>query len=203
MFLITWMELNTILNLLINYNLTADELLLVYLTFLAQDEEGHPEYLAKWFSNGGSDRLLTLFESLKDKNIIHKNYNPSSYNPNDIEFNRNFIKAWAKNSGELGKELFDNYEPFLYIKGKNVPLRNIAKKFNSLEEFFFHYSSTIGHSIEKHKEVMELLKYGRENNLITYGILEFVISQKWNDIKYIRDNGLTGEIAETSDIYTE
>lgn len=26
------------------YNLTADELLLIYLTFLARDEEGHPEY---------------------------------------------------------------------------------------------------------------------------------------------------------------
>ena len=27
------------------YQLTADELLLIYLTFLARDEEGHPEYL--------------------------------------------------------------------------------------------------------------------------------------------------------------
>ena len=41
------MELNTILNLLIQYNLTADELLLVYLTFLAQDEENHAEYFSK------------------------------------------------------------------------------------------------------------------------------------------------------------
>jgi hypothetical protein len=41
------LELNTILNLMITYNLTADELLLVYLTFLAREEEGHPEYIAK------------------------------------------------------------------------------------------------------------------------------------------------------------
>lgn len=27
-----------------DYHLTADELLLVYLTLLARDEEGHPEY---------------------------------------------------------------------------------------------------------------------------------------------------------------
>ena len=32
---------------MISYNLTADELLLVYLTFIAQSEEGHPEYLTK------------------------------------------------------------------------------------------------------------------------------------------------------------
>jgi hypothetical protein len=40
-------ELNTIINILIEYNITADELLLIYLTFLAQDEEGRPEYLSK------------------------------------------------------------------------------------------------------------------------------------------------------------
>jgi hypothetical protein len=32
---------------MISYRLTADELLLVYLTFLAQEEEDHPEYFVK------------------------------------------------------------------------------------------------------------------------------------------------------------
>ena len=41
------MELNTILNLMTIYHLTADELLLIYLTFLARDEEGHGEYFTK------------------------------------------------------------------------------------------------------------------------------------------------------------
>jgi hypothetical protein len=87
------MELNTILNLLSNYNITANELLLIYLTFLARDEEGHPEYLAKWISNGGKDQLKPLFESLKEKGLIHKNYNPETYIPNEIEFNKNFLKS--------------------------------------------------------------------------------------------------------------
>lgn len=195
------MELNTILNLLINYKLTADELLLVYLTFLAQDEEGHPEYFAKWFSNGGSSKLKDLFESLKEKGVIHKNYNPASYVPNEIEFNKNFLKGWIKNSGELGKELFDAYEPFLYLQGKYVPLRNISKKFSSLEEFFFHYSSQIGHSVEKHKEVMELLEWAKANKKITFGILSWVIDHKWEDIKLMKEHGFEGEIS--NDIYTE
>jgi len=87
------MELNTILNLMCNYNLSADELLLIYLTFLARDEENHTEYFAKWFSNGGKDKLKTLFESLKEKGIIHKNYNPETYIPNEIEFNKTFLKS--------------------------------------------------------------------------------------------------------------
>lgn len=37
------MELDTILNIMTKYKLTADELLLVYLTFLAQSENGDIE----------------------------------------------------------------------------------------------------------------------------------------------------------------
>lgn len=195
------MELNTILNLLCNYNLTADELLLIYLTFLARDEENHPEYFSKWFSNGGKAQLKTLFESLKAKGIIHKNYNPETYVPNDIEFNKNFLKSWLKNSGQMGKELFDAYEPFLNINGKYVTLKNVAKRFHSLDEFFFFYSVQIGHSPEKHKEVMELLDWGKKNKQIKYGILEFCISHKWDELKYIKDHNLDGEVASSFDVY--
>ena len=156
---------------MIAYNLTADELLLVYLTFLAQEEEGHPEFFAKWFSNGGQSRLKSLFESLKEKGIIHKDYNPKSYNPDDIEFNKNFLKGWIKGSGKLGKELFEEYPAFIPINGKLASLRNISKKFMSLDDFFFHYSSTIKHNPETHKEIMEILKWAKEHNHINFGIL--------------------------------
>ena len=189
------MEINTILNLLITYNITAEELLVVYLTFLARDEEGHPEYFSKWFSNGGSTRLRSIFESLKEKGIILKDYNPDTYDPNDIRFNKNFLKSWVKNSGEMGQELFEAYPPFLETPGKWYPLKNIAKKFDTLDQFFFAYSSAIKHNPEKHKEVMELLEWGKKNNQINYGIIEFVISHKWEELKYLRDNGIQDDIA--------
>lgn len=195
------MDINTILNLLITYNISADELLLVYLTFLARDEEGHPEFFAKWFQNGGASKLRNLFESLKSKGLIHKDYNPDLYNPNEIDFNKNFLKSWIKNSGEMGQELFDAYPPFVSSNGKLLPLKNIAKKFNTLDEFFFAYSSAIKHNPTKHKEVMELLEWGKNNNQINYGILEFVISQKWTELKYLKDNGLNANLA--TDILTD
>lgn len=195
------MEINTILNLLITHKLTADELLLVYLTFLAQDEENHPEHFVKWFQNGGQEKLKDLFISLKEKGIIIKSYNPKSYIPNEIEFNKNFMKSWIKNSGELGKELMENYEPFLYLNGKFVPLKGISKRFTSFDEFYFHYSSTIGHSIEKHNEIMEILKWARENKKITFGILSFVIDQRWEDLKLMRDSKFEGEVTDTYDLY--
>ena len=41
---------------------------------------------------------------------------------------------------------------------KLYSLKNISKKFYSLDEFYFYYSAAIGHNLEKHKEVMEILK---------------------------------------------
>lgn len=186
---------------MITYNLTADELLLVYLTFLAREEEGHPEYIAKWLCNGGQSRLRNLFESLKEKGIIHKDYNPEKYSPDDIEFNKNFLKGWIKCSGQLGKELFDNYPPYLTINGRMVSLKNISKKFDSLDEFFFAYSSAIKHNPEKHKEIMEILDWAKEHNHINFGITEFVLSHKWDDLQYLKDHPQEGQVESTFNVY--
>lgn len=197
------MDLNNILNLLITYHLTADELLFIYLTTLAQDDERHPEYLKKWFDNGGKDQIESLFTSLKKKKIINKDYNPNVYGPDDIEFNKNFIKSWMKNSRVLGKELFDNYPPFLLINGSYCPIRNISKKFSTLDEFYFYYASTIGNSIEKHKEIMELLDWGKKNNLINFGILEFVASNKWIELKMLKDNNVGNVVVNNDSLYVD
>ena len=183
------------------YNLTAEELLLIYLTFLARDEENHAEYFTRWFSNGGCDRLRDLFNSLKEKGLIHKNYNPETYNPNDIEFNKNFIKSWIKNSGQLGKELFEAYPSYLSANGKLLPLRGISKQFYSLDEFYFHYSVQIGHSIEKHKKVMEILEWAKVNHKITGGILDFVHSRQWENLKLLKQNGLEGIEESSLNVY--
>ena len=195
------MELNTILNICIAYNLTFDEFFLIYMTLLARDEENHEEFINKWFSNGGKDRLRDLFNSLKNKGIIHKDYNPEVYNPNNVEFNKNFLKGWYKQSGEMGQELFNEYPPFLSINGRLMSLRNIAKKFYSLDDFYFYYSSTIGHNPDKHKEIMELVKWGKENDLIRVGILEFIASHKWDELKYLKENNMQGEIASSLNVY--
>lgn len=195
------MELNTILNICIAHNLTFDEFFLIYMTLLARDEENHSEYLGKWFSNGGKERLRELFNSLKNKGIILKSYNAESYVPNDIQFNKNFIKSWYKQSGEMGQELFDSYPGFVEVKGKLYSLKNISKKFYSLDEFYFYYSATIGHNPEKHREIMDILAWAKEKNLINFGILEFCASRKWEMFKEMREKGIDNKVADT--IYIE
>jgi hypothetical protein len=40
----------------------------------------------------GQTKLRSLFESLKEKGIIKKNYNPEKFIPDEIEFNQSFLK---------------------------------------------------------------------------------------------------------------
>lgn len=198
------MQLDTILNIMTKYRLTAEELLLIYLTFIAQTENGNPEehrgYFRKWYEGGGKERLRSLFDSLRLKGIIKKNYNPDSYDPDEIEFNQNFIKQYFKLTGELGQELLDAYPSTLYINGKNVSLKNISKKFRDLPEFYFWYSSTIGHSISKHREIIDILEWAKINDLVHIPIVEFVASCKWNEFKEMKTKGVQGQVS-TYDTY--
>lgn len=183
------MDLNTILNIMAEYNLTAEELLLVYVTYIAREENGNNiTYFNKWFNNGGKDRLRDLFNSLKSKGVILKSYNTDNYICNDIEFNKNFLKRFFKESCIMGQELFDNYPKVIEINGKIIPLRDPTKKFNSLDEFYFWYSSQIGHNPDKHKEVMDILKWGIDNNYINFTLTNFVGNHQWEMLQELKDD---------------
>ena len=42
---------------------------------------------------------------------------------------------------------------------------------------------------EKHKEVMSILEWAKENDLLHFGICEFIISQKWIEYKELKEKG--------------
>ena len=48
-------------------------------------------------------------------------------------FNQNFIKQYYKLTGQLGQELVNHYPTFLNINGKDVSLKNISKRFSSID----------------------------------------------------------------------
>lgn len=195
------MSLDTILNIMSEYKLTADELLLVYLTFIAQSENGsNTDYFVRWYDSCGKYNLKNLFESLKEKGVILKNYNPSAYIPEEIEFNSNFLKKYFKLTGQLGQELYNAYPSYMYINGKIVSLKNISKIFRDLNELYFKYASIIKHNVDKHKEILDILEWAKSQDLVTVSLPEFIISCKWNEYKELRDKGVQGK-ADVSEIY--
>lgn len=176
------------------YRLTAEEFMLIELLFLASIEEDHPEFLGKYM-NIPTDKtdLRELLLSLQDKGIILKSYKipnkGQKFDPQSIEFNNNFLNYYRKFSGELGSEFFDVYPSIAIIGGNEAPLKNYGKKFNSENEFFFQYGKNIGWSSKRHQEIIELIKWAKENNcrLLNMNIADFVISKMWTSIKELKD----------------
>lgn len=189
------------------YHLTAEESLVIELLFLASIEEGHSEYLVKYFTiQIDRTELRDILISLQDKGIIVKSYKiPSKgqkFDPEAVEFNKNFLHNYRKFSGELGKEFFKEYPSIAIINGNEAPLKNYAKKFNSEEDFYFHYGKAIGWKLEKHLEVIELIKWAKDNNctLLNMNIADFTISKMWRSIKELKEGDGVMQFDTTKEI---
>lgn len=182
------------INIYINSGLTPSELFILRLLFLAQD--GDTTLINNYLSNveNGKELFKTVLSNLKNKGIILSSFKlpkeGEALKYSDIPINKNFVKKFIKESNQIGKELFDSYPPFIYINGRVVSIKNITKAgLFSIDEFCNYYGRQIKLSSVTHERVMEDLEYGKEHGLINYSILEFIASQKYKEIEYIRDSG--------------
>lgn len=188
------LSLNEEINIYIQSGLTPTELFVLRLLFLAID--GEPKLLINYLSNVNNGKTLfrSVLESLQAKKVILASFKipceGETLNFKNIPFNKNFLKSYLRESNEIGKEFFDEYPMFININGKTVSIRNFAKAgIFSIEAFCLFYSKTIKNSKITHDRVLEALRFGKENNLINYSIIEFLSSCKWLELEYIRDSG--------------
>lgn len=159
---------------------------------IMQDEEN--EELFKDYIESLHDcgiRVSEVIMSLQNKGIILQSFkcpaDGCAFNPYSIPFNKNFIKNIYKCSFELGKELFEAYPQFGTIGSSCVPLRTVAKKFDSLEEAYFRYGKAIRWSIDKHNQIIELVKWAKDNGIINCSLASFIINNGWNDLEALKD----------------
>lgn len=198
------MSINDQLLLQKEYNISAEEVFFLRLLFLAQPEEDKSKYIGDYFklkSRGNPKEMLIHF---KEVGIINKSYKIPEKNerfyPENIEFNHNFFKRYLAYSGDLGFELWDSYPNLLHINNKDFTAKNIGKKFNSREEFFFAYGKAIKFNVKLHEEVLELLEWAKSNKLINCGITEYVISHQWETHAKLRDEGFDGNTLEIDEL---
>ena len=172
------------------YGLTADELFVIKLIFYAQD--GHDEYIKRYFNECHLTLdLVDILQSLQDKGIILKSYKiPAKnavFNPVDVEFGQLFKKNFNMHSWDMGMDIFNMYPTFLGSDGNRYSAKNIAKHFKSMDDFCFAYGKSIKFNPEVHQKVLDILQWAIENNEISYGICEFVISMKWRELEQIKE----------------
>lgn len=178
---------------MIKYQLTADELFVLRLIFYAQ--EGHSEYLTTFFNEcqlGFS--LREILTSLQTKGIINKSYTiPAEgtvFQADDVDLNKNAVNQFFQHSIDLGMELFEAYPAYTNINGRIFSLRNITKNFKDLDDMCWQYGRMIKFDQRKHEEILELLEYAKENDLIHSGICDFILSQGWLALELYRDEGM-------------
>lgn len=180
--------------LLDKYGLTPNELLVIRILLILQDD-GDEQLFQKLMVTLKHINLplREVLEQLQKKEIILKSYKiPKSgekFDPYAIPINKNFIKALYKSSFEMGKELFDSYPQFGNINGNLIPLRGISKKFDSLEQAYFKYGKSIGFNPEKHRTIIELVNWARENNILNCSLASFIINEGWHDLNALKNNG--------------
>jgi len=184
------------MDVLCRWGLTADEWMFIKLLFVAKEPEGRPQlfmrYINECTKTGVPRDMLT---SLKNKKVLDAKYNipkeGEATSIDDIKFSVTFEKQYFKISGEAGLEMFNAYPSHLYMTdGKMLPARNITKGgYFSSDDFFFAYCKAIKHSAQTHELVMQSLRFAKDNNLIQFGIIEYLASQKWNEhIQMMKDD---------------
>lgn len=156
---------------------------------LGEDVNIFKDYFTVIKSNNIDIRELLV--SLQNKSIINKSYKipgqGEQLNPMLIEFNKNAIKNIFKASFEMGKELFEVYPQFTTINGALVPLRTVSKHFNSLEDAYLKYGKYIRWNPETHADIIELLKWASENEILKCSMASFIINNGWIDLKSMKD----------------
>ena len=109
----------------------------------------------------------------------------------EIAFNKNFLKNFHRESFDMGIELFNEYPQFGNINGNIIPLRGVSKKFNTLEDMYRYYGKVINWNPETHAEIIDVLKWAKENTqFIQFSLASFVIDRRWDDLKALRDGKL-------------
>jgi hypothetical protein len=178
----------------ISSGLTPTELFVLRLLMLAI--EGDDRMLKHYLGNisNGKELFRAILLSLQNKKVINSTFKlpeeGGSLDYKQIPFNKNFIKKYIRESHVIGKEFFDAYPPFININGKMCSIKNFTKaSLFSLEDFCIFYAKLVKSSGATHERIMEALEFGKEKNLINYSILEFLASQKWLEIEYIRSSG--------------
>ena len=181
------LNLENELVLLERYKLTPTELFTIRLILLAI-EDGEYNWIQR-YSN--IVKLREILVSLQNKGIILKSFKipkeGQKLDLEDIPFNQNFKKQYFRASFEMGEELFNTYPQFLTINGVVYNARRISKKFDSLEDAYLKYAKSIKNDPNIHLEVLELIKWGIENNYNFTTLDDFIADRAYIALKSFKE----------------
>lgn len=181
-------NLDSELSLMKDYKLDANEIFTIKVILIAQD--GEYKYLQNYAQilNG---QLRTTLLSIQLKGVILKSYKlpkeGSSFIPEDVQFNQNFLKKFYRSAYEMGEELFYTYPQSCVVNGQVFNLRSVSHKFNSLEDAFAKYAKQIKNNPEIHQEILNNIKWGIENGYNFTTLDRFIVDRAYESLKAFKE----------------
>lgn len=179
-------NLNTELILMSQYKIDSNELMCIKVILLAQD--GEYEYLQNFAQ---ICQLRLLLTTLQSKGVILKSYKlpkeGSSFVPEDVQFNQNFLKKYYRSAYEMGEELFYTYPQSCVVNNQVFNLRSVSHKFNSLEDAFAKYAKQIKNNPDVHKEILDNIRWGIENGYNFTTLDRFIVDRAYEALKAFKE----------------
>lgn len=179
------------------YNLTPNEMMLVRILLLAINNDPEElKYVNQYFKLPESCRgsIIEMLYTLQSKGIINKTYKipakGQGFNPAKVELNQNTIKGLFKASYELGKELWEVYPLSTVVGSTEHKLKRISNKYNSLEDAFRYYGQCIRWNPTTHKQIIDLVNWGKANNYSFTTLGAFLADHDWENIKAMRNGSI-------------
>jgi hypothetical protein len=167
------------------YKINPNELMCIKVILLAQ--EGEYEYLQNFAQICPLRPLLT---NLQSKGIILKSYKlpkeGTSFIPEDVQFNQNFLKKYYRSAYEMGEELFYTYPQSAVVQGQVFNLRTISKKFDSLEDALSKYSKQIKNNPDLHSQIIDDIHWGIENSYNFTTLDRFIVDRAYEALHAMR-----------------
>ena len=186
------MTLEEQITILDKYGIDSNELLFVSIILLIQNGD-YFDFINQYFNLPSNCRnnIRDILISLQNKGIITKEYKipekGQKFIPEDIKFNKNFIKNFYRSSFDMGKELFEAYPIFGTVGGNTVGLKSVSKKFDTLEDFYRYYGKTIRWDPKTHNYILELVNWAKNNtNYLCCTLANFVIDHKWLELEALQ-----------------
>lgn len=80
----------------------------------------------------------------------------------------------------MWKEFIDTYPQFIFIDGKRIPAQS-----TDLDLLKTIYFAKISRSVRKHKEIIQLLIYASDHDMISMGIEKWVKGEQWKAVRIV------------------
>lgn len=168
------------------YKIDSNELMCIKVILLAQD--GEYEYLQNFAQ---VCHLRLLLTNLQSKGIVLKSYKlpkeGSSFVPEDVQFNQNFLKKYYRSAYEMGEELFYTYPQSCVVNNQVFNLRSVSHKFDSLEDAFAKYAKQIKNNPDVHKEILDNIRWGIENGYNFTTLDRFIVDRAYEALKAFKE----------------